>query len=48
MDEEVFRSDAYQRVFQYLRGYTGGVNLDSFQYNGTTEGTCQDFLEMVL
>ncbi len=48
MDETIFKSAPYQRVFQYLRGYTVGVNLDSFQFNETVEGTCQEFLDMIL
>lgn len=48
MDEEIFKSAPYQRVFQYLRRYTGGANLDLFQFNQTVEGTSQECLQMIL
>ncbi len=48
MDETIFKSAPYQRVFQYLRNYTAGVNLDSFQFSEAVEGTCHDFLDMIL
>ena len=48
MDDNIFKSAPYQRVFQYLRHYTGGANLDTFKFNQTVEGTPQDCLQMIL
>ncbi|XP_042587954.1 E3 ubiquitin-protein ligase rnf213-alpha-like isoform X2 [Cyprinus carpio] len=38
MDDQEFRSEAYQRPYQYLQRFHNGDNLDSFKYRGT-EGT---------
>ncbi len=37
MDTQICESDAYQRVFQYLRCYSCGGNLDKLKFNETTE-----------
>ena len=48
MDEVEFRSDSYQRVYQYIRRHIAGQNLDHFSYAGNTEGKPQDCLEQLL
>lgn len=49
MDDSIFRSEAFQRPFQYLiRSYTG-KNLDMFQYeDGSVEGTAVECLQLLL
>ncbi|XP_067222276.1 E3 ubiquitin-protein ligase rnf213-alpha-like [Chanodichthys erythropterus] len=46
MDDQEFRSEAYQRTYQYLRRFHNGDNLDSFKYQGT-EGTHVECLQML-
>ena len=49
MDDGVFKSEPYQRVFQYLRCFTRGANLDSFHFRKCeVEGPAQDCLQMIL
>ena len=48
MDDEEFKSNSYQRVYQYIRRFTTKQNLDSFSFNGCVEGTPQDCLEIIL
>ncbi len=48
MDDEEFKSNSYQRVYQYIRRFTAKQNLDSFSFNGCVEGTPQDCLEIIL
>ena len=49
MDEEEFKSEAYQRVYQYLRRYQQNQNLDNFSYMiGCTEGSIEDCLQVLL
>ncbi len=47
MDTQICESDAYQRVFQYLRCYSCGGNLDKLKFNETTESP-YDCLEKLL
>ncbi|XP_067319963.1 E3 ubiquitin-protein ligase RNF213 isoform X2 [Anolis sagrei] len=47
-DYEVFRSEAFQRPFQYLRRVNTGENLDRFQYEGLVEGTPAECLQLFL
>lgn len=47
MDDECFRSEAYQRPYQYLTRHYNNINLDNFTYNGL-EGTHASCLEMLL
>ena len=49
MDEEEFRSEPYQRVYQYLRRHIARTNLDRFSYSEeNVEGTPHDCLQIVL
>ncbi len=48
MDDEEFKSNSYQRVYQYIRRFTAKKNLDSFSFNGCVKGTPQDCLEIIL
>ena len=48
MDSKEFGNPTFQRVYQYLRRHTGGVNLDRFKYEGKMEGTPADSLKMFL
>ncbi|XP_028300078.1 E3 ubiquitin-protein ligase rnf213-alpha-like [Gouania willdenowi] len=47
MDDDCFRSEAYQRSYQYLLRFHNNVNLDNFTYNGV-EGTHDECLQMLL
>lgn len=49
MDDIEFRSDSFQRVYQYLRRHAANHNLDTFIYSqgSVEEGPC-DFLQIVL
>ncbi|RXN17930.1 E3 ubiquitin-protein ligase RNF213-alpha-like protein [Labeo rohita] len=46
MDDQEFRSEAYQRPYQYLQRFYNGVNLDTFRYQGV-EGTHVECLQML-
>ncbi|XP_026134867.1 E3 ubiquitin-protein ligase rnf213-alpha-like isoform X3 [Carassius auratus] len=46
MDDQEFRSEAYQRPYQYLQRFYNGVNLDAFMYQGI-EGTHVECLQML-
>ncbi|XP_072098497.1 E3 ubiquitin-protein ligase rnf213-alpha-like [Mobula birostris] len=48
MDEEEFRSEAFQRPYQYLRKLQKNENLDTFIYQGTVEGSHAECLQMFL
>jgi hypothetical protein len=48
MDDEEFKGASYQRVYQYIRRYTAGQNLDTFSYAGEVEGRPQDCAEQLL
>lgn len=49
MDEEEFESETFQRVYQYLRLYALGSNLDIFSYaKGSIEGTSEHCLKILL
>ncbi|XP_032991850.1 E3 ubiquitin-protein ligase RNF213-like [Lacerta agilis] len=49
IDQEVFRSEAFQRPYQYLRRSSRGDCLDTFQYEeGSVEGTPAECLQMLL
>ena len=49
MDEDEFKSDTYQRVYQYLRRHVKNSNLSVFTYSqGNIEGTPQDCLNILL
>lgn len=47
MDTKVFESDSYQRVFQYLKCYSCGGNLDIFNSEGVN-GSPVECLERLL
>ncbi|XP_030645559.1 E3 ubiquitin-protein ligase rnf213-alpha-like [Chanos chanos] len=46
MDDQEFRSEAYQRPFQYLIRFHNGSSLDSFTFSGV-EGTHVECLQML-
>ncbi|XP_062875116.1 E3 ubiquitin-protein ligase rnf213-alpha [Trichomycterus rosablanca] len=46
MDDEEFRSEAYQRPYQYLKRFYNGVSLDGFMYDGV-EGTHVECLQLL-
>ncbi|XP_010872579.2 E3 ubiquitin-protein ligase rnf213-alpha isoform X2 [Esox lucius] len=46
MDDQEFRSEAYQRPYQYLTRFHNHVNLDTYQYNGV-EGTHVECLQIL-
>ncbi|XP_073713018.1 E3 ubiquitin-protein ligase rnf213-alpha-like [Misgurnus anguillicaudatus] len=46
MDDQEFRSEAYQRPYQYLKRFNNGVNLDGFVYKGI-EGSPLECLQMM-
>ncbi|KAJ8251476.1 hypothetical protein GJAV_G00221750, partial [Gymnothorax javanicus] len=46
MDDQEFRSEAFQRPYQYLTRFYNGINLDTFKYNGV-EGTHLECLQML-
>ncbi|XP_053149440.1 E3 ubiquitin-protein ligase RNF213 [Hemicordylus capensis] len=49
MDQEAFRSEAFQRPFQYLRRSNRNENLDTFKYKeGSVEGTPEECLQLFL
>lgn len=48
MDDLEFKSDPYQRVYQYIRRHTAGQNLDLFCFSGAIEGTMPDCLQLLL
>uniref|UniRef100_A0A4W5LLN5 RING-type E3 ubiquitin transferase n=1 Tax=Hucho hucho TaxID=62062 RepID=A0A4W5LLN5_9TELE len=47
MDDQEFKSDAYQRPYQYLTRSHNHINLDSFMYSGV-EGTHVKCLQLLL
>ncbi|XP_072028224.1 E3 ubiquitin-protein ligase rnf213-alpha-like [Amphiura filiformis] len=49
VDEEEFKSEAYQRTFQYLMRREQNANLDDFNFqSNSVEGTRKQFLETLL
>ena len=48
MDEQEFKSEAYQRVYQYLNRHALNQNLDRFSFITTTEGTPEGCLQIIL
>ena len=49
MDEVMFRSPPYQRVYQYLCRHIARMNLDRFSYQpGSVEGSTASYLEIML
>lgn len=49
MDEEEFESNSFQRVYQYIRRYTAGENLDNFSFKeSSVEGTPQECLQQIV
>ncbi|XDV14216.1 hypothetical protein PO909_002393 [Leuciscus waleckii] len=46
MDDQEFRSEAYQRPYQYLQRFYNGDNLDAFMYQGV-EGSHVECLQML-
>ncbi|XP_043106269.1 E3 ubiquitin-protein ligase rnf213-alpha-like isoform X2 [Puntigrus tetrazona] len=46
MDDQEFKSEAYQRPYQYLKRFYNSVSLDAFMYQGT-EGTHVECLQML-
>nr|XP_055046764.1 E3 ubiquitin-protein ligase rnf213-alpha-like isoform X2 [Misgurnus anguillicaudatus] len=46
MDHQEFRSEAYQRPYQYLKRFHNGDSLDNFTYKGI-EGTPVECLQML-
>lgn len=46
MDDKEFRSEAYQRPYQYLKRFHHGNNLDGFMYRGI-EGTHVECLQLM-
>ncbi len=48
MDNQEFRSDPYQRVYQFIRRFRVGKNLDDFSFKTAIEGTTENCLEMLL
>ena len=49
MDKDEFRSEAFQRVYQYLRRHTAKTNLDKFSYSkGSVEDSPHDCLQIIL
>ncbi|XP_029944702.1 E3 ubiquitin-protein ligase rnf213-alpha-like [Salarias fasciatus] len=47
MDEEEFRSEAFQRPYQYLTRFHNGMDLDAFSYQ-CVEGSHVECLQMLL
>ncbi|XP_076843194.1 E3 ubiquitin-protein ligase rnf213-alpha isoform X2 [Brachyhypopomus gauderio] len=47
MDNKEFRSESYQRPYQYLKRFYSGVSLDGFRYKGI-EGSQVECLQMLL
>ncbi|KAI4872372.1 hypothetical protein NFI96_033639 [Prochilodus magdalenae] len=45
MDDELFRSEAYQRPYQYLKRFNERMDLDSFTFSGV-EGSHKECLQM--
>ena len=48
MDDREFKGAPFQRVYQYIRRYTYGKNLDGFSFSSKIEGTAEDYLELLL
>ncbi|XP_075712304.1 E3 ubiquitin-protein ligase RNF213 isoform X2 [Rhinoderma darwinii] len=48
MDVEEFRSECFQRPFQYLIRFDRKQNLDTFTYNGSVEGNPAECLQIFL
>lgn len=47
-DKNEFASPLHQRVYQYIRRYDAGVDLDTFSYEGRVEGTQDDYVNLLL
>ena len=48
MNDKEFRSNSYQRVYQFIRRYRAGKNIDEFCFENGVEGSAEDCLEMLL
>ena len=49
MDDDTFRSERFQRVYQYLRRYYGAKNLSRFSFvPHTVEGDAHNALQLLL
>jgi hypothetical protein len=48
MDSEEFESSTYQRVYQYLRRFAAGSDLNNFSFEGAIEGTPVNCLMLLL
>ncbi|XP_055509816.1 E3 ubiquitin-protein ligase rnf213-alpha isoform X2 [Leucoraja erinacea] len=48
MDEKEFRSESFQRPYQYLRKFKNRETLDTFIYQGTVEGNHVECLQLFL
>jgi hypothetical protein len=50
MDSEEFKSSSYQRVYQYLRRFAAGSDLNVFSFRETAkpEGTPENCLDLLL
>ena len=49
MDSEEFKGDTYQRVYQYIRRFAAGSDLNAFSFQGgTVEGSPEDCLKLLL
>ncbi|XP_064404373.1 E3 ubiquitin-protein ligase RNF213-like isoform X3 [Halichondria panicea] len=48
MNKKEFEGPTIQRVYQYLKRYTNGQNLDTFLYQGLVEGDERDCLKIIL
>jgi len=49
MDGGIFRSESFQRVYQYLKRFSSHTNLARFSYKvGSIEGTVPEALNLLL
>jgi len=49
MDEDIFRSARFQRVYQYLKRFFSHANLARFSYKlGSVEGDVPEALNLLL
>ena len=50
MNMKEFKSERYQRVYQYLRLYSGSKkgNIDHFRYSHNVEGNDKDCLKILI
>ena len=44
----MFRGTTFQRVYQYLRRHAENADLDNFTFQGRTEGTTTDCLNLFI